>query len=640
MTNMRKLFARQLAKATDTEGKLDIDKLSELVVEAYEQSARDTNRTDRSMSLMIDELDKLNRELEQKIADRTAELKESEGRLQSQNELFHAAINNMSQALMMFDASGRLMISNRRYRDMYGLPEDAVRPGRSARELIEARIANRTLDVDVDRYLDVLYKVVDSGKPATRLVELPDGRTIAVLNTPMRGGGWVTTHEDITERRNTEKKIAHMARHDALTDLPNRTLLRERLTDALSGVHRGERLAVLYLDLDHFKSVNDTLGHTIGDELLKMVAKRLRHTVRDGDTVARVGGDEFAVITSAKNPTETAILARRLCEAIRAPYDLHGHAVITDTSIGIAMAPNDGTEPDGLIKNADMALYKAKGDGRGTYRFFESTMDSKMKERRSLELALRNAIANNEFELHYQPLLDLRINSVTTCEALLRWKHPERGLISPAEFIPIAEEIGLIVPIGEWVIRRACQDAASWSREIKVAVNLSPIQVMSQNLVPIVMSALASAGLPATRLDVEITESVLMQNTDTTLAALHRLREIGVSISMDDFGTGYSSLRYLRSFPFSKIKIDRCFISGLPACQESAAIVRAVAGMAKNLNVITTAEGVETEEQLLKIRELGCTEMQGYFFSRPITADAMGRFLAPAKKRGELALSA
>ncbi len=635
---MDKLFARQIAQAKKTTGEVDIHKLSELVVGAYEESDLAVKRNGESMSVMIAELDKLNRELEQKVAERTAALKESEARLQSQNILFDIAINNMSQALLMFDASSRLLICNRRYREMYGLPVELSCPGRTARELIQTRLDMGTLDVEIDSYLDHLYKVVDSGKPASRLVELPDGRTIAVLNSPMPNGGWVTTHEDITERRRAEKKIAHMARHDALTDLPNRVLLRERLTDALEGVRRGERLAVLYLDLDHFKGVNDTLGHTIGDELLKMVARRLRNTVRSGDTVARVGGDEFAVISSARNPTETAILARRICEAVRAPYDLQGHAVIADTSIGIAVAPNDGTDPDGLIKNADMALYKAKGDGRGTYRFFEADMDSKMKERRSLELSLRNALANNEFELHYQPLLDLRTNTVTSCEALLRWKHPERGLVSPAEFIPVAEEIGLIVPIGEWVIRRACQEAAGWGRDIKIAVNLSPIQVMSQNLVPIVMSALASAGLPAARLDVEITESVLMQNTETTLAALHRLREIGVSISMDDFGTGYSSLRYLRSFPFSKIKIDRCFISGLPGCMESAAIVRAVAGMAKSLNVITTAEGVETEEQLLKIRELGCTEMQGYYFSRPLTAEALSKFLAPKKE--ELALTA
>ena len=384
----------------------------------------------------------------------------------------------------------------------------------------------------------------------------------------MADGGWVATHEDITERRRAEKQIAHMARHDALTDLPNRVLLRERLAEALAGVRRGSKLAVLYLDLDHFKGVNDTLGHPIGDELLKMVAGRLRHCVRDTDTVARVGGDEFAIIqTGIERPLDTAILARRIGEAVRAPYDLAGHAVVVDTSIGIAIAPNDGTEPDELLKNADMALYRAKADGRGTYRFFEPEMDSRMKARRALELALRNALATGEFELHYQPLVNLDDRRITGCEALLRWNHPERGMISPAEFIPVAEEIGLIVPLGEWVLRKACADAARWPDDIKVAVNLSPIQVTNQNLVPVVVSALAAAGLPASRLELEITESVLMQNTEATLATLHRLRELGVRISMDDFGTGYSSLSYLRSFPFDKIKIDRSFISGLAGRQ-------------------------------------------------------------------------
>ena len=340
-------------------------------------------------------------------------------------------------------------------------------------------------------------------------------------------------------------------------------LFHERLSQALAGIHRGEQLALLYLDLDHFKGVNDTLGHHIGDELLKKVAGRLRGSVRDIDTVARVGGDEFAIIeTGVAGPVDVAGLARRICDAIKAPYALHGHAVVLDTSIGIAIAPNDGTEANELLKNADMALYGAKTNGRGSYRFFEPAMDARMKARRALEIALRRALANGEFELHYQPLLRLHDNRVTCCEALLRWCHPERGMIPPSEFIPVAEEIGLIVPLGEWVLRKACADAARWPNDVKVAVNLSPIQVMNQNLVPVVIGASAT-GLAADRLEIEITESVLMQNTETTLGALHRLRELGVRISLDDFGTGYSSLSYLRSFPFDKIKIDRCFISGL-----------------------------------------------------------------------------
>jgi predicted signal transduction protein with EAL and GGDEF domain len=324
-----------------------------------------------------------------------------------------------------------------------------------------------------------------------------------------------------------------------------------------------------------------------------------------------------------EQPNDTAMLARRICEAIKKPFDLHGHAAIADTSIGIALAPGDGNDPVELLKNADMALYRAKADGRGTYRFFEPEMDARMKSRRSLELSLRKALTNGEFELHYQPLVSLEDRRITCCEALLRWGHPERGLVAPAEFIPIAEEIGLIVPLGEWVLRRACADAMLWPGETKVAVNLSPIQVMNQNLVTVVTSALAEAGLPANRLEIEITESVLMQNSEATLVTLHRLRELGVSISMDDFGTGYSSLSYLRSFPFDKIKIDRCFISGLAAGDDSVAIVMAIAGLAKNLGMVTTAEGVETRQQLQQVKALGCSEMQGFLFSPPRRMDEL-----------------
>jgi predicted signal transduction protein with EAL and GGDEF domain len=334
--------------------------------------------------------------------------------------------------------------------------------------------------------------------------------------------------------------------------------------------------------------------------------------------VARVGGDEFAIIQNGiDQPLDTAVLARRVGEAVRAPYDLAGHVVVVDTSIGIALAPHDGVEPDELLKAADMALYGAKADGRGTYRFCEAAMDLKMKARRELEIALRAALAAGQFDLHYQPLVNVDDRRITGCEALLRWHHPERGMISPAEFIPVAEEVGLIVPLGEWVLRKACIDAAAWPPDVKVAVNLSPIQVTNQNIVPVVISALAAAGLPAERLEIEITESVLMHNTAATMATLHKLRELGVNISMDDFGTGYSSLSYLRKFPFDKIKIDRSFISGLPDDAEAIAIVRAVAGLAASLDMTATAEGVETAAQLDMVRALGCVEMQGYLFSPP-----------------------
>ena len=627
---MHKLFARQIAKATNASGQVDLDVLGELVTSAYEQSDRDRRRTDRSISLMIEELDQLNRDLERLVQERTAALRESETQLKAQNLRFNAAVNNMTQALLMFDGSQRLVICNDRYMRMYGVSAEVLKPGCTVRELLEHRKETGTFSGDVDEYVQTLLASIAQGTTHGRLVELPDGRTISVLNHPMADGGWVATHEDITERRRAEKKIAHMARHDALTDLPNRVLFRERLAHALAGVPRGHQLAVLYLDLDRFKGVNDTLGHQIGDELLKVVAGRLRNCVREVDTVARVGGDEFAVIqVGIEQPVDTAILARRLREAVRAPYELAGHAVMVDTSIGIAIAPGDGIEPDELLKAADMALYGAKADGRGTYRFFEPAMDARMKLRRELEIALRKALADGDFDLHYQPLVTVDGGQITCCEALLRWHDPERGEIAPAEFIPVAEEIGLIVPLGEWVLRQACADAARWPEHIKVAVNLSPIQMMNQNLMSTVVGALASSGLPANRLEIEITESVLMQNTEMTIAALHRLRELGVRISMDDFGTGYSSLSYLRSFPFDKIKIDRCFISGLPDRVDSIAIVRAVAGLAKSMNMIATAEGVETQQQLDQVRALGCTEMQGFLFSPALPVEEIAQLLRP-----------
>jgi diguanylate cyclase (GGDEF)-like protein/PAS domain S-box-containing protein len=627
---VEKLFTRQLAKASKPSGEVDLDKLRELVVAAYDQSDRDRRRTDRSISLMIQELDQLNRKLEGLVEERTAALREREAQLRAQNLRFDAAVNNMSQALLMFDRTQRLVICNERYLRMYGLSAEIVRPGCTVRELLEHRRGAGSFSGNVEAYVQDLLDTLAKGATMARMVELPDGRTISVLNHPMADGGWVATHEDITERRRAERQIAHMARHDALTDLPNRVLFRDRLIEALVDVQRGAQLAVLYLDLDRFKAVNDTLGHQKGDDLLKVVAARLRRCLRETDTVARVGGDEFAIIqVGIGQPLDAAMLARRVCEAIRAPCDVSGHAVLVDTSIGVAVAPNDGSAPDELLKAADMALYGAKADGRGTYRFFEPAMDKRMKERRELEIALRQALTGGEFELHYQPLVHVDDRRITGCEALLRWNHPERGFIPPSEFVPVAEEVGLIVPLGEWVLRKACVEAALWPADIKVAVNLSAIQVMSQNLVPVVINALAAGGLPANRLEIEVTETVLMQNTEMTMATLHRLRELGVRISMDDFGTGYSSLSYLRKFPFDKIKIDSSFISGLPNDNDSIAIVRAVAGLAASLHMTATAEGVENHAQLTRIRELGCVEMQGHLFSPPRPLAQLMNLFAP-----------
>jgi diguanylate cyclase (GGDEF)-like protein len=415
--------------------------------------------------------------------------------------------------------------------------------------------------------------------------------------------------------------------------LPNRVLLREQLEQELSFVRRGGQLAVLYLDLDHFKSVNDTLGHSAGDELLKGVTTRMRNCLRDADILARLGGDEFAIVqTGLEHPTDSATLAQRLRDAVtQTVYELDGHQVVADISIGIALAPQDGSEVDQLLKCADMALYGAKAEGRGTFRYFEHEMDARMKLRRTLEVDLRKALVNNEFELHYQPLVRLADNKISGCEALLRWYHPERGLVSPTEFIPVAEETGLINAIGEWVLRQACAEAATWPDDVKVAINVSPVQFRSQNLPQAVISALAAARLAPHRLEMEITESVLMHSNETTLQRLHQLRELGVRISMDDFGTGYSSLSYLRSFPFDKIKIDRTFINDLSNGHD--AIVQAIITLANSLNMTTTAEGVETEQQAGALRAMGCIEMQGYLFSRPVPArDIRRRFFSDRKR--------
>jgi diguanylate cyclase (GGDEF)-like protein len=393
---------------------------------------------------------------------------------------------------------------------------------------------------------------------------------------------------------------------------------------------------VLSLDLDRFKNVNDTLGHPIGDLLLKAAADRMRSCVRSEDLVARLGGDEFAIVQgSSTQPSDVSALATRLIEVVGAPYDLDGHQVNVGASIGIAIAPTDGDKPDVLMKSADLALYRAKADGGGDYRFFEVEMDARMQARRALELDLRKAIVNSEFELYYQPIVDVKGGQITSCEALIRWHHPERGMIQPLEFIPVAENTGLIVPLGEWVLRQACAQAALWPKHVTMAVNLSPAQFKSRNLVPTVISALATSGLSADRLELEITELVLLQDNDGAFAVLRQLRDLGIKIVMDDFGTGYSSLGYLRSFPFDKIKIDQSFIRDLPAKQDSVAIVRAVVGLSSSLGITTTAEGVETEEQLASLTAEGCNEFQGFLFSPPRPAAELQRLFSKLAPRAE-----
>jgi diguanylate cyclase (GGDEF)-like protein/PAS domain S-box-containing protein len=537
----------------------------------------------------------------------------AESALSQHKILLDTALENMSQGLCMFDANGRIQLFNKNYTMMTGRTDLELR-GRSLFDVLEELKAAGRWEGEPGEFVAKLVADAHAGKGATRTVH-QQGRTIRIVDQPMKGGGWVATFEDITEWEQAQAQISHMARHDAL---PNRTLFREELERALTMVKPTDQLAVLCLDLDHFKKINDTLGHPVGDALLTQAAARLRQCVGPNDTVARLGGDEFAIVQFCKgcDPSTVPALASHIVEAVAAPYEINGHQLLIGVSIGISLAPEDGDNPDALLKNADLALYRAKADGRGTYRFFEAGMDARAQARRLLELDLRLALQKNEFEVHYQPIRDIASEEITVCEALVRWKHPHRGLIGPNQFIPLAEENGLIVKLGAWVLRTACRDAAAWSKAC-VAVNLSPAQFKDPDLVATVKSALAESGLPASRLELEITESVLLQNSDATRRMLHELRALGLKISLDDFGTGYSSLSYLRSFPFDKIKIDRSFVNELASSNDSLAIVRAVTGLGKSLGIVTTAEGVETAEQLEMLSREGCTQAQGYLISKP-----------------------
>ncbi len=570
--------------------------------------------------------------------DNAIQLIAREVELKQLNRRIDVALNNMTHGLCMFDAEQKLIVCNKTYVQMYDLPPELAQPGvvLQAIENHRASIGNNAI---ANPEQVAAFTTAQAALEASAFAqELMDGRIIAISQRPMSGGGWVAVHEDITERRRAEAKIAHLARHDMLTNLPNRVLFREHLENAFRGAQLGRGCAVHCLDLDHFKTVNDTLGHPIGDELLKIVARRLVEALPPTDFVARIGGDEFAIVqTAVERPEQCSQLASRIVDVVGKPYDIDGRHIVIGTSIGIAVAPSDGANPDQLLKNADMALYLAKGDGRGVHRFFEREMDMRLQARRSLELDLRKALENGEFELYYQPIVALETEKISGFEALIRWNHPTRGQISPLQFIPLAEETGLILPLGEWVLRTACLQAVNWPEPLGVAVNLSATQFKGRNLVQLAMNALASTGLAPNRLDLEITESVLLQDEANTLAVLHQLRDIGIRISLDDFGTGYSSLAYLRNFPFDKIKIDRSFVREMLVRQDCRAIVRAVVGLARSLNITTIIEGVEAKDQLEAAKNDGCHEAQGYLFSKPMPNGEVAGFLA---KRSVIASAA
>jgi diguanylate cyclase (GGDEF)-like protein len=581
-------------------------------------------------------------ELQARLKQQYERGREQEEALRIRNFQFDTAINNMSQGLCFFDSEHRLIVCNDRFIDLYNIPASRVRPGMKLTEIVDLRIeAGSFPAMTREEYIRWRNEVSASNEAKDSTVDLQDGRTIKIRHRPMPGGGWVATHEDITEQRQSEVKIEYMAHHDALTDLANRVLLNDRLEHALARIQNDQLVAVHHLDLDQFKSVNDTFGHPCGDKLLRIVAERLRCLVAEADTIARMGGDEFVIVQAAiADPADATSLAQRVIDALSEPYDIDGQQAVIGVSIGISVGPGDGSNTDKLLRNADLALYRAKSDGRGTFRFFEPAMDLQMQTRRVMEQDLRKALPGGEFELHYQPVVNLASKDISGFEALIRWNHPTKGLVSPAAFIPLAEEIGFIVPMGEWVIRQACATAAQWPDHLHVAVNISAIQFRSPGLMQVIVGALAASGLAPTRLEIEITESVLLHNKEATLAVLHQLRALGIRIAMDDFGTGYSSLTYLQSFPFDKIKIDRSFVKNITENSSSLNIVRAVAALANGMGMTATAEGVETAEQLHSIASEGCTEMQGFLFSKPLPAAEIERqFLSgrgPRESRGRI----
>jgi diguanylate cyclase (GGDEF)-like protein len=547
-------------------------------------------------------------------------VQESERKLQEQKFRLNTAINNMSQGLLLFDSSERIVVCNQRYIEMYGLSPEVVKRGCTFRDLVQHRKETGTFSGDIDEYRSALVRDLAQGKETELLVHTPGGRSIRIINRPLSDGGWVATHDDVTEQRKSEARIAFLAHHDMLTGLANRAAFAQKIDEAAARQRRwGEPFSVLLLDLDRFKNVNDTLGHPAGDALLREVALRLKGSLRDTDVLGRLGGDEFAIIQAGETDQREAAsaFADRLVGLIAQPFMIDGNEVNIGTSIGIALAPGHASNSDELLKRADLALYRAKSGGRNTYQFFSPEMNEAASTRRALETKLRHAIQNNELKLYYQPIVDSKTCKICTAEALIRWESPIKGMILPDEFIPLAEETGLITQIGEWVLNTACAEAAKWPANIRVAVNLSPVQLRKANFADVVMHALAQSGLPPKRLELEITETALIESGMEFLPALQQFKRLGVAIALDDFGTGYSSLGQLTMFPFDRIKIDKTFIQNITKRAECAAIISATLTLAKTLDIATTAEGIETADQFRLLRLAGVTSLQGYYFKRP-----------------------
>lgn len=546
--------------------------------------------------------------------------------LDERNRLLNGVLENFPGGIAVYDTNLRMTVCNEKQKELLEYPDHLFSNGMPTLEDIVRFNARRGEygDGDVENLVKSRMELARQFQPHSFVRVRPNGKCLEVKGAPLGDGGFVSIHMDVTERQRDQATIEALAQHDVLTGLANRRLLRDRLQVALARVKRGDKLAVLYLDLDRFKTVNDIMGHPVGDALLQAVALRLKKGTRATDTVARLGGDEFAILQiGPKSAANVATLAARLIKTISAPYEIGGQTLSIGTSIGIAMAPTDTTDADELLKNADLALYQVKADGRGHFRFFEPQMNERVQARCAIENGLRSALERDEFELHYQPIVCTESRRVTSCEALLRWHHPKMGSMSPSSFIPVAEDSGLIVPIGDWVLKKACQDARSWPEHINVSVNMSVAQFRSRDLYTMVLDALE--GFDPARLILEITETTLMQSNEETIERMTRLQSLGVRFALDDFGTGYSSLGYLQKFPFDKIKIDRSFIATAGNNARAKTLLSAIANLGKALNMQTIAEGIETDADLANVKAQGCTEAQGYLFSRAIPSRQLQR---------------
>jgi diguanylate cyclase (GGDEF)-like protein len=556
-------------------------------------------------------------------------LAEKAAELEVTNKRFSAALGNMAQGLVMFDGEKRLIVWNHRFAQLYNVPERFLKVGTPYAEIVSHRIARglnkNSDDPEVKAKVAELTALTAS---ASRIDELPDGRCMQLTRQPMEGGGWVAVIEDITERRRAEAEIVHLARHDTLTGLANRAEFNARLEEASQRIQRtGGAVTVMMMDLDRFKAVNDTLGHLAGDQLLTEVSQRLRGVIGKNDLLARLGGDEFAIIQQAgsEQRSEAMGLAIQIIDTIARPFDLNGHEANVGASVGIAMAPEHGVEPEDLLRHADLALYNVKSSGRNDFRLFEHEMLETANTQQSAERELREAIAEGQFELHYQPIVDIKTRQLCGVETLVRWRHPTKGMIAPDHFIPLAESTGLIRPLGEWILQRACEDAAAWPEQIKIAVNISAVQFKKGNLFDTVLRALLKTGLSAQRLELEITETSVLENREAHLNTIRQLKNLGLSIALDDFGTGFSSISYLTIFPFDKIKIDKSFTRDVLARDECKAVVASTLALAQGLGIVTTVEGVETEEQFEYMRAAGVELAQGYLFGKPMSVSDFGQ---------------